>query len=102
MGQSNSKLTKDLEGASPEERFFGLENYGNTCYCNSVLQALYFCKPFRKRLLEYAGALDDNDDVRDTLLWALAELFAEVRNALQLVPRTALALAASSYKGGAM
>jgi hypothetical protein len=27
--------------------------YGNTCYCNSVLQALYFCKPFREKVSNY-------------------------------------------------
>lgn len=29
------------------ERLWGIENFGNTCYCNSVLQALYACQPFR-------------------------------------------------------
>lgn len=73
MGLLESKLEKDLSSVSfPEgERFFGFENvikssfsfvikpfsfltqYGNTCYCNSVLQALYFSKPFRKALLEH-------------------------------------------------
>ncbi|KAL2919671.1 hypothetical protein HK105_200585 [Polyrhizophydium stewartii] len=36
-----------------EERYFGFENFGNTCYSNSVVQALYFCKPFRECVLCY-------------------------------------------------
>lgn len=32
-----------------------MENFGNTCYANSVLQALYFCKPFRQ-LIESSSA----------------------------------------------
>ncbi|KAA8498771.1 Ubiquitin carboxyl-terminal hydrolase 4 [Porphyridium purpureum] len=36
-----------------EERYIGLRNCGNTCYCNSLLQVLYFCPPFREQLLEY-------------------------------------------------
>lgn len=31
----------------------GMENFGNTCYMNSVMQALYFCDPFRESLLAY-------------------------------------------------
>ena len=57
MGQGISS-GRGLEKAFPpdlpdNERYFGLENYGNTCYCNSVLQALYFCEPFRRSVLEY-------------------------------------------------
>ncbi|KAI8340195.1 hypothetical protein BC941DRAFT_419675 [Chlamydoabsidia padenii] len=42
------------------ERYFGLENFGNTCYCNSVLQALYYCKPFRECLTNYPHSISSN------------------------------------------
>jgi ubiquitin carboxyl-terminal hydrolase 9/13 len=35
------------------ERLWGLENFGNTCYCNSVLQALYACEPFKQFIESY-------------------------------------------------
>uniref|UniRef100_A0A0D3CHZ6 USP domain-containing protein n=1 Tax=Brassica oleracea var. oleracea TaxID=109376 RepID=A0A0D3CHZ6_BRAOL len=39
MGVAGSKLEKALGEQFPEgERYFGFENFGNTCYCNSVLQ----------------------------------------------------------------
>ncbi|KAL4913368.1 hypothetical protein BDW62DRAFT_192665 [Aspergillus aurantiobrunneus] len=35
------------------DKFFGMENFGNTCYCNSILQCLYYSVPFREAVLHY-------------------------------------------------
>tara|TARA_B110000977_G_scaffold200417_1_gene290867 strand:- start:8242 stop:9219 length:978 start_codon:yes stop_codon:yes gene_type:complete len=42
-----------------------------------VLQALYFCKPFREKLLEYYASLPDSHE--ENLLTALGELFFEIK-----------------------
>ncbi|WVZ85895.1 hypothetical protein U9M48_032753 [Paspalum notatum var. saurae] len=78
MGASGSKLEKALGDQFPEgERYFGLENFGNTCYCNSVLQALYFCIPFREQLLEYYTNNKNPGDAEENLLTCLADLFMQ-------------------------
>ncbi|KKY19368.1 putative ubiquitin c-terminal hydrolase [Phaeomoniella chlamydospora] len=30
-----------------------MENFGNTCYCNSILQCLYYSAPFRENVLNF-------------------------------------------------
>ncbi|PHH74172.1 hypothetical protein CDD80_3267 [Ophiocordyceps camponoti-rufipedis] len=35
------------------DRFFGFENFGNTCYCNSIVQALFYTDLFRDHVLKY-------------------------------------------------
>ncbi|XP_073225416.1 ubiquitin carboxyl-terminal hydrolase 4-like isoform X2 [Cicer arietinum] len=78
MGGSGSKLEKALGDNFPEgERYFGLENFGNTCYCNSVLQALYFCISFREQLIEYYAKHKSLTNAEENLLTCLAELFSQ-------------------------
>ncbi|KAK9286666.1 hypothetical protein L1049_015067 [Liquidambar formosana] len=79
MGAAGSKLEKALGDQFPEgERYFGLENFGNTCYCNSVLQALYFCVPFREQLLDYYATNKNLGDAEENLLTCLADLFTQI------------------------
>jgi len=76
-GANASQLEKDIGSDlfPANEHFFGLVNFGNTCYSNSVLQALYFCKPFREKVLEYKAK---NKKGKETLLSCLADLFYSI------------------------
>ncbi|KAK7200175.1 Peptidase C19, ubiquitin carboxyl-terminal hydrolase [Novymonas esmeraldas] len=58
----------------------GLENYGNTCYCNSIIQLIYHCTPLRLRLLElhevYLTKKGKAGFEEDTVLFHLSSLVA--------------------------
>ncbi|KAK9447941.1 uncharacterized protein V1518DRAFT_419269 [Limtongia smithiae] len=45
--------TLDSAEVDGSDKYFGVENFGNTCYCNSILQCLYYSKPFRELVLNY-------------------------------------------------
>ncbi|KAF0294758.1 Ubiquitin carboxyl-terminal hydrolase 46 [Amphibalanus amphitrite] len=77
MGANASQLEKEIgsDQFPNNEHYFGLVNFGNTCYSNSVLQALYFCRPFREKVLEYKAR---NKRTKETLLTCLADLFYNI------------------------
>ncbi|KAF7629201.1 Ubiquitin carboxyl-terminal hydrolase [Meloidogyne graminicola] len=77
---TSSQLEKDLgsDQALANEHFYGLVNFGNTCYANSVIQALYFCKPFRERILAYRQTHKKSGIQKENLLTCLADLFSNI------------------------
>lgn len=82
MGANASSLARDLgpEELPSDERYYGFINFGNTCYCNSVLQALYFCPPFREKVLQYRQQLNakQGGNKKETLLSCLCDLFHNI------------------------
>ncbi|PWY80698.1 cysteine proteinase [Aspergillus heteromorphus CBS 117.55] len=49
------KMLQDMGSVRDDgsDKFFGMENFGNTCYCNSILQCLYYSVPFREAVINY-------------------------------------------------
>uniref|UniRef100_A0AAF5CWM7 Ubiquitin carboxyl-terminal hydrolase n=2 Tax=Strongyloides stercoralis TaxID=6248 RepID=A0AAF5CWM7_STRER len=79
---ASSQLERELNAThfKGNEHYYGLINFGNTCYCNSVIQALYFCQPFREKLLTYRQQTKKTGLQKDNLLSCLADLFYNIHN----------------------
>ena len=75
MGNNSlTRIEKDFTDIGEEipENLIGLENKGNTCYANSVIQSLYFCKEFREKILISKAP-------PNTLLKCLQDLFIALK-----------------------
>ncbi|KAI1150530.1 cysteine proteinase [Nemania diffusa] len=49
------KMLQNAGAIRPDgsDKFFGMENFGNTCYCNSIVQALFYTNAFREQVLNF-------------------------------------------------
>lgn len=56
-------------------KVFGYENFGNTCYCNSVLQCLYNIPEFRCNILQYPEKPATNRIRKSDLKGSKARIF---------------------------
>lgn len=63
---------------SSSQKFLKFFQFGNTCYANSVLQALYFCRPFREKIIQYKLQQKSSAKSKEHLLNCLAELFYSI------------------------
>lgn len=62
--------------ASPSRAvLLGMENFGNSCYANSVLQALYHCELFRNAVLDPDHESEERQGSQDSMRDALTRLF---------------------------
>ncbi|CAL2036873.1 unnamed protein product [Caenorhabditis brenneri] len=77
MGSGGSTMLEKEISDGSAEHYYGLVNFGNTCYCNSVIQALFFCRPFREKILNYKQNLRKSS-TKETLVTCLADLFQNI------------------------
>ena len=59
----------------------GLYNFGNTCYANSVLQALFYHLPLREHCIQQHAEKVSRGDVSKTVFGQLAKLFNSMATA---------------------
>eukprot|EP01060_Flectonema_neradi_P003455 TRINITY_DN12223_c0_g1_i1.p1 TRINITY_DN12223_c0_g1~~TRINITY_DN12223_c0_g1_i1.p1 ORF type:complete len:378 (+),score=41.72 TRINITY_DN12223_c0_g1_i1:106-1239(+) len=92
MGQDGSKQVssnvKTITPSEVSENKMGLENFGNTCYVNSVVQALYWCVPFRLAVLKY---YEENNLAAgcNSLLACVGDLFLQLQSSKKRTGRVA-------------
>lgn len=69
-------LDRDYDHESlPNHGYVGLLNQGCTCYMNSILQQIYYVKPFSQAVIDFES-LNENQD--DDLFYQLKVLFSQL------------------------
>lgn len=56
---STPAANEDFPYGDGSNKIFGMENFGNTCYCNSIVQCLYYTNDFRREVLKHPHAEEE-------------------------------------------
>lgn len=59
--------------------YSGLNNQGNTCYLNSLLQTLFMTKPFRNTILNWKYKENIHGNKNDSIIYQLQKLFLRLK-----------------------
>ncbi|CCK68679.1 uncharacterized protein KNAG_0B02370 [Huiozyma naganishii CBS 8797] len=62
----NPKVAVGMPFGDGSNKIFGYENFGNTCYCNSILQCLFNLTEFRNSILQFPERAPDELHLRKT------------------------------------
>ena len=73
MAEKKSLSDTLNQAALKDEKFFGMENFGNTCYFNSIFQSLFHCTPLRERVLQYHAEQTSNEEPRKPKIYSTIE-----------------------------
>ncbi|KAF4538376.1 Peptidase C19 ubiquitin carboxyl-terminal hydrolase 2 [Lasiodiplodia theobromae] len=66
--------------ADGSDKFFGFENFGSTCYCNSIIQCLYYSTPFREQVINFP-IRSPQDSLADRTTNGLPRINTDLSNA---------------------
>jgi ubiquitin C-terminal hydrolase len=83
MGNGESALEPELQQhlSATQQRFIGLVNEGNTCFCNALVQVLFRIDAFREPVVQYWTCVKNGQAPRDerSMMDALGDLFQRMR-----------------------
>lgn len=97
---STSSLQFDILSESAD-KIFGIENFGNTCYCNSVLQCLYYSKPFREHVIAFSNESNGHRNRRTAVHGSKPHPFTQDNNSLNIPTSSTLSSTANGSGSGA-